>query len=199
MRFPRASGILLHPTALPGPNGIGEIGPEAYRFADWLAHAGQRIWQVLPLSPTGYGDSPYQCFSAFAGNPLLLSLDHLVECGYLRPTDNADRPRFPQTRVDYGDVIEWKLPVLAQAAKVFFGSAREREAFDCYCHRNAHWLDDFACFMARKQPAFGADVQRYWQFEFDRQWPALREYCRERGIRIMCHRGCMWPATVPMW
>ena len=78
MRFPRATGILLHPTSLPGPNGIGEIGPDAFCFADWLAEAGQRIWQVLPLGPTGYGDSPYQCFSAFAGNPLIFSLDRLV-------------------------------------------------------------------------------------------------------------------------
>jgi len=185
MRFARASGILLHPTSLPGPNGIGEIGPEAFRFADWLADAGQTIWQVLPLSPTGYGDSPYQCFSAFAGNPLLLSLDRLVERGYLSRKEIGSQPQFPQTRVDYSGVIEGKLPVLAQAAQRFFGSAREREAFDCYCYRNAHWLDDFACFMARKQPEFGADVQCFWQFEFDRQWSALHEYCRQRGIRIM--------------
>ena len=92
MRFPRATGILLHPTSLPGPNGIGEIGPEAFGFADWLAEAGQRIWQVLPLGPTGYGDSPYQCFSAFAGNPLLLSLDRLVDRGYLSRQDIARTP-----------------------------------------------------------------------------------------------------------
>jgi 4-alpha-glucanotransferase len=184
MRFPRASGILLHPTSLPGPNGIGEIGPEAFRFADWLAEAGQKIWEVLPLSPTGYGDSPYQCFSALAGNPLLLSLDELVDRGYLSPEDMGSRPQFP-ARVDYGGVMEWKLPLLAQAANSFLDSISDREAFNSYCHRNAGWLDDFACFMARKQPAFGPNVQRYWQFEFDRQWSALRRYCRKRGIRMM--------------
>ena len=94
------------PTSLPGPHGIGEIGPEAFRFADWLAEAGQKIWQVLPLGPTGYGDSPYQCFSAFAGNPLLLSLDRLVERGYLDSQDLATRPTFPEERADYGGVIE---------------------------------------------------------------------------------------------
>jgi 4-alpha-glucanotransferase len=141
MRFPRASGILLHPTSLPGPNGIGEIGPEAFRFADWLTEAGQKIWQVLPVSPTGYGDSPYQCFSAFAGNTLLLSLDRLVDHGYLSQEDIA-RPPFPQARIDYGGVIQWKFPVLAKAAEAFFRNACEREDFDSYCRRNAHWLDD---------------------------------------------------------
>src|SRR5215468_4755695 len=114
MSFPRSSGILLHPTCLPGPYGVGELGPEAHRFADFLRDAGQKIWQVLPLGPTGYGDSPYQCFSAFAGNPLLLSLDVLVERGYLNQQDLADRPRFPDERADYGAVIQWKLPVLAK-------------------------------------------------------------------------------------
>lgn len=185
MRFPRAAGILLHPTSLPGPYGIGEIGPEAFCFADWLAEAGQRIWQVLPLGPTGYGDSPYQCFSAFAGNPLLLSLDGLVDRGYLSPQDMARRRQFPQAHVDYGAVMQWKFPILAKAAKAFFHHECERDDFDRYCERNAHWLDDFAPFMARKQPEFGEGVQRYWQFEFDRQWTALHEYCRRRGIRIM--------------
>ena len=185
MRFPRATGILLHPTSLPGPNGIGEIGPEAFGFADWLAEAGQRIWQVLPLGPTGYGDSPYQCFSAFAGNPLLLSLDRLVDRGYLSQQDIARRPQFPQAHVDYGAVMQWKFPILAKAAKAFFRHSCERDDFDRYCDRNAHWLDDFALFMARKQPEFGEGAQRYWQFEFDRQWSALHEHCRRRGIRIM--------------
>jgi 4-alpha-glucanotransferase len=104
---------------LPGPNGIGEIGPEAFRFADWLAEAGRKIWQVLPLGPTGYGDSPYQCFSAFAGNPLLLSLDRLVDRGYIRREDIGCPPRFPEAPADYGLVIEWKYPVLAKAASAF--------------------------------------------------------------------------------
>src|ERR1700746_15675 len=110
MNFPRASGILLHPTSLPGPYGIGELGSEAHAFADFLRDAGQRIWQVLPLGPTGYGDSPYQCFSAFAGNQLLISLEALAACGYLETIDLTDAPSFTTDKVDYGAVIEWKLP-----------------------------------------------------------------------------------------
>ena len=94
MKFPRASGILLHPTSLPGPNGIGELGAEAYAFVDFLHSAGQKVWQVLPLGPTGFGDSPYQSFSAFAGNPLLIAFDRLLENGYLTAADLAGRPTF---------------------------------------------------------------------------------------------------------
>ena len=134
MRFSRSSGILLHPTSLPGPYGIGELGPEAYRFADFLRDSGQRIWQVLPLGPTGYGDSPYQCFSAFAGNPLLISLDTLVERGYLNARDLNERPEFLADNVNFGAVIAWKLPLLRKAFRAFQKSApAEREAFDAYC------------------------------------------------------------------
>jgi 4-alpha-glucanotransferase len=106
MKFSHCSGILLHPTSLPGRLGIGDLGPEAYRFADFLADTGQRIWQVLPLGPTGYGDSPYQCFSAFAGNSLLVSLEKLVREGDLSPGDLADDlPVFPDRQVDFGRVI----------------------------------------------------------------------------------------------
>ena len=185
MRFPRSGGILLHPTSLPGPNGIGEIGPAAFQFADWLAGAGLKIWQVLPLGPTGYGDSPYQSFSAFAGNPLLLSLDRLIQREYLTEQDLAGRPPFPEVPVDFGAVIHWKFPVLAKAAERFFERPYERTLFDSYCERNAHWLGDFAEFMAAKQPEYGEDVHLYWQFEFHRQWSALRRYCGDRGIRIM--------------
>jgi 4-alpha-glucanotransferase len=185
MRFPRSSGILFHPTSLPGPYGIGEIGPEAFAFIDWLAEAGQTVWQVLPLGPTGYGDSPYQCFSAFAGNPLLVSLDRLADQGYLSPDALACRPVFPQDRVDYGAVIAWKLPLLASAADAFFTRRCHRSAFERYCASNAHWLDDFAAFMAAKEPGFDEQVHRYWQFEFDRQWSELRAHCLRRGIRIM--------------
>src|ERR1039458_5877533 len=112
MSFPRSSGILLHPTSLPGAYGIGELGREAHRFADFLRDAGQRIWQVLPLEPTDYGDSPYQCFSAFPGNPLLISLDTLVERGYLESRQLDSRPEFPAGEVDFGAVIAWKIPLL---------------------------------------------------------------------------------------
>ena len=120
MKFHRCSGILLHPTSLPGMFGIGELGPEAYRFADFLADTQQGIWQVLPLGPTGYGDSPYQCFSAFAGNPLLVSLERLVESGDLSSADVAkDLPPFPEHRVDFGWVIQYKFPLLKKAAENF--------------------------------------------------------------------------------
>ena len=125
----RSSGILLHPTSLPGPCGIGDLGPEAHRFADWLAGAGQHIWQVLPLGPTGFGDSPYQSFSAFAGNPLLISLEVLVEQGWLGRADIARPPAVPQDNVDFGAVYGWKIPLLKIAAGNFAKPhSREREA-----------------------------------------------------------------------
>ena len=120
---PRRSGILLHPTSLPGRFGIGELGPEADRFADFLADAGQRLWQVLPLGPTGYGDSPYQCFSAFAGNPLLIGLDALVEDGWLSAADLQDTPEFPVGTVDYDAVAAFKLPLLDRAFRRFEAAA----------------------------------------------------------------------------
>jgi 4-alpha-glucanotransferase len=184
VRFPRCSGILLHPTSLPGPNGLGEIGSEAYRFVDFLERAGQKVWQVLPLGPTGYGDSPYQSFSAFAGNPLLIDTEQLIKDGYLRPADLRDRPRLPEDRADFGWVIHWKLPLLARAAERFYAVRGEQRAFEAFCERHAHWLNEYATFMAARQP-FDEEVQRYWQFEFFRQWSALKRYANARGIRIM--------------
>jgi 4-alpha-glucanotransferase len=188
----RSSGILLHPTSLPGPYGIGDLGAEAYRFADWLAAAGQRIWQVLPLGPTGYGESPYQLFSAFAGNPLLLSLDHLLPAEDLR-----DVPRFAQTIVDFEEVVPWKTALLRRAFKLFRPSAE----FDAFTRENAPWLDQFALFMALKEANGGIEwrlwdparqagegdiaYHKFLQFEFFRQWHALKDYCAARGIRIM--------------
>src|SRR6266571_9285851 len=119
MQRPRTSGILLHPTSLPGRFGIGELGPEAIRFADFLNAAGQRLWQVLPLGPTGYGDSPYQCFSAFAGNPLLVSLDRLIEDGLLTESELEGRPPLPGREVDFGAVKAFKQPLLAKACATF--------------------------------------------------------------------------------
>ncbi len=213
MTFPRSSGILLHPTCLPGPYGIGEFGPEAHRFADFLRDAGQKIWQVLPLGPTGYGDSPYQCFSAFAGNPLLLSLEVLVERGYLKQRDLENRPLFPADHVDFNRVIEWKLPLLSKAYEGFVSSGAERAAYDEFCAKHAWWLDDFAVFMALKhrhqqvmwtqwEPKYARrdkaalddarrDLheeiarQKYVQFEFERQWCDLKAHCVRNGIRLM--------------
>jgi len=215
MTFPRASGILLHPTSLPGPHGVGDLGPEAYRFVDFLHSAGHKLWQVLPLNPTGYGDSPFQCFSASAGNPLLLNLDRLVEQGILSATDLNEFPEWPLETVDYGNVITFKMPLLKKAAINFLknGPAHDRRRFEDFCQANANWLDDFALFMAVKDTQnlvawthWPADIAarkpeairdwtsrlapeieaiKYWQFEFTHQWQALREYAGERNIRII--------------
>jgi len=215
MNFPRSSGILLHPTSLPGAYGIGELGPEAHAFADFLRDAGQRIWQVLPLGPTGYGDSPYQCFSAFAGNPLLISMDVLAERGYLEQVDLADAPNFPENRVDFGAVIEWKLPLLCKAFEEFSRNASQsdRAEFGDFCRRHASWLDDYSLFMALKEahdlviwtewppelalrePAAlerargqfcdQIECNKFIQFEFERQWCDLKAHCTRNDIRIM--------------
>src|SRR5712671_308280 len=134
MPFRRSSGVLLHATSLPGGFGIGDLGPAAFEFIDLLASAGQRLWQVLPLGPTGYGDSPYQCFSAFAGNPLLISIDRVVERGYLDALDLQDQPVFSSEIVDFGTVIEWKLPLLRKAFQAFRRAATsERGEFEEFC------------------------------------------------------------------
>ena len=151
---------------MPGRLGIGDLGPEAYRFADFLVGAGQRIWQVLPLGPTGYGDSPYQCFSAFAGNPLLVSLEKLVEEGDLSPSDLAnDLPVFPNHQVNFGWVVQHKLPLLKRAARNFVAraSATRREDFKVFCRENAPWLDNFALFMALKEAHGGEAVWNKWE------------------------------------
>src|SRR5437870_1638219 len=146
MLFPRSSGILLHPTSLPGRYGVGDIGDMAFRFVDFLASAGQTLWQVLPLGPTSYGDSPYQSLSAFAGNPLLISLDKLVGAGWLTPEEVANPPAFPEYRVDYGPVIAYHDHMLTLAYEHFAASASadQKTAFDTWCKQNSDWLDNFA-------------------------------------------------------
>jgi 4-alpha-glucanotransferase len=211
--FPRSSGILLHPTSLPGRYGIGDLGPEAYRYVDFLASAGQRIWQVLPLGPTGYGDSPYQSFSAFAGNPLLISLDRLVEEGYLARAELESVPVFPADQVDYGRVIQFKMPLLRLAYDRFHRGAPPAE-FGDFRARHERWLNDYALFMALKEAHGGESIWSRWepdiaarqpqaleswevrlateiemlqfmQYAFFRQWHDLHNYARERGIQIM--------------
>ncbi len=149
----RLAGILLHPTSLPGRFGIGDLGPEAYRFLDWMRDAGLAYWQVLPLGPTSYGDSPYQCFSALAGNPLLVSPEFLVRDGLLSATD-IEPPAFPAASVDYGWVIQWKGTLLRRAHDSFLaGAAPSLQArFDAFAARPdvGAWLEDFALFMALK-------------------------------------------------
>ena len=195
VRFPRSSGILLHPTSLPGPFGIGDLGPQAYDFADFLADSGQRIWQVLPLGPTGYGDAPYQAFSAFAGNPLLLSPEKLIEEGCLPASEVANAPSFPETEVDFGRVVAYKMDLLRAAHRNFAPGAE----FDDFAALNDHWLDPFAVFMALKNANSGrawtewavktpdpreVAFHKFVQFEFFRQWSDLKRYCSARGIRL---------------
>src|SRR5690242_3258359 len=144
MNFNRAGGILLHPTSLPGRYGIGDLGPEAYQFIDSLASTGCKLWQILPLGPTGYGDSPYQCFSAFAGNPYLISLDALMEDGLLIQEDFANMPTFDAARVDYGLLIPWKLDLLQKAfSRLASTSESFRQEFQRFRKDNATWLDDY--------------------------------------------------------
>src|SRR5512136_1178561 len=119
MKFERASGILLHPTSLPGPHGVGDLGPAAIRWIDWLAGSGCSLWQVLPLGPTGYGDSPYQCFSAFAGNPYLISPEILLGEGLLALEDLAEMPGWDDKKVDFGRLYIWKPALLEKAFQRF--------------------------------------------------------------------------------
>jgi len=164
--FKRASGILLHPTSLPGPFGIGDLGPEARRFADFLARAGQGIWQVLPLGPTGFGDSPYQCFSAFAGNPVLISPEKLVEQELLSAADLDAHPAFPAAaRVEYELANRFKFVLLQRAAANFRrqASPEQRRAFEDFTRENADWLDDYALFMALKEAHGGEAVWIRWE------------------------------------
>ena len=146
----RRAGVLLHPTSLPGPHGSGDFGPAAYHFVDWLVASGQRVWQVLPLTPTGYGNSPYAGVSAFAGSPLLVALEPLIERGWLSAPSAEDLKDLPAHKVDFECSSALRLRCLREAAQSFFAgaSAEDRAAFATYCGANAHWLGDFALFMA---------------------------------------------------
>jgi 4-alpha-glucanotransferase len=212
--FPRASGILLHPTSLPGSFGIGDLGDEAYAFIDFLAASAQRLWQVLPLGPTGYGDSPYQCFSAFAGNTLLVSPRRLIQIGLLSAEDLGSAPRFRPGRVDFGQVITFKQALLEKA----YASYKRDDAglngeFNSFCSEAAWWLEDYAMFRALKdahggvawtewEPRFASreaaamaaaretlrdriEAEKFFQFLFSKQWSELKAYCRNRGISIV--------------
>ncbi len=213
--FPRAAGVLLHPTSLPGRYGIGDLGEWAYRFVDWLEAAGQSVWQILPLGPTSYGDSPYQTLSAFAGNPILISLDKLVGDGWLTDEDTASVPDFPVGQVDYGWVIPYYNDMLSRAYERFAadGDAGVKGDFEAWCAENDHWLGDYALFAALKdayhgrpwvewpeaealrQPAaIGAARQtharriaehRFRQWVFHRQWGELKAYAASRGVRLI--------------
>lgn len=215
MEWPRAAGILAHPTSFPGPYGIGDLGPTAERFFDFLAEGGQRCWQTLPLGPTGYGNSPYAALSAFAGNPALISLERLVEDGLLPGEALNDVPAFPAGRVDYGWVVPWKMELARQACERFGDVATPelRAAYDYFRDENSAWLGDFALFMAlkdshgqrawvewpkryarrspqalneaRRRLASEIELHTFAQFLFFRQWGRLREAAHARGIHII--------------
>lgn len=210
----RCAGILLHPTSLPGPHGIGTLGSNAHAFVDFLHDAGQNVWQMLPLGPTGYGDSPYAALSSFAGNPLLIDLDTLVAEGLLESADLAGAPR-SSDRVDYGALIPFKMAALHTAAKRFplRASADRRAKLEAFCIENAWWLEDYALFRAIKEQHKGKPINewednlrrrkpqalsaaretladhlhacRVIQFLFFEQWESLRQYAQARGVRIM--------------
>ncbi len=179
MKFERSAGVLLHPTSLPGRYGIGDLGQSAYLFIDFLAAAEQRLWQILPLGPTGYGDSPYQAFSAFAGNPLLISPDRLVDEGFLPAGAVAAVPEFPTGAVDFGPVIEYKTGLMRQAYQHFLaeGSEAQQLAFDRFRETTAYWLDDYALFASLKAHHKDQDggVWNTWPEAIVRREPAAME------------------------
>ncbi|MFV0590948.1 MAG: 4-alpha-glucanotransferase [Draconibacterium sp.] len=211
----RKSGILLHITSLPGKEGVGTLGAEAFRFVDFLKEAGQKIWQILPLGPVGYGNSPYQCYSAFAGNPLLIDLAILGEEGLLPEEELAGAPRFPVKKVNFEKVEEWKRPLLRKAFYSFRENSfdRYRDEYWRFLDEHNWWLDDYALFMAAKQNFNGNDwhlwpraikfreeaglndlrkqlaeeieYRKFVQFIFFRQWNRLKNYANENGVEIL--------------
>lgn len=215
MQFERSSGILLHPTSLPGRFGIGEIGEAAFQFIDFLAETSQHLWQIMPLGPTGFGDSPYQSFSAFAGNPLLISFDTLIKKNLLTESMLNPIPYFSENMVDYGKVINYKFSVLKQSYEYFTKNSTNafHAEFEAFCEKNKSWLQDFALFMAlkdanegkswiqwekpiaqRNKPALDkweknlesqVGSHKYYQFLFYRQWSELKNYANEKGIKIV--------------
>jgi 4-alpha-glucanotransferase len=210
----RCAGVLLHTTSLPGPHGIGDFGPAAFRFVDWLVAAGQTIWQLLPTAPIGPANSPYQSVSAFAGSPLMVALEPLVAKGWLAAPTLPD-DGFDAHQVDYGTVVPWREAQLRAAARGFGVEAtvQERAAFAHWCAAQASWLDDYALFMAiqtrysgrpwweweaglqrRQATALAAartqhaDEIAFWQFvqwQFDTQLAALKAYANRRGVSLM--------------
>lgn len=215
MTIHRASGILLHVTSLPSPFGIGDLGPSAYRFADFLARTKQSYWQVLPLNPTDQacGNSPYSSPSAFAGNPLLISPEILREYGFLKKGEMEGSPPFPNERCDYDSVISYKSGLLHRAYDSFKTDGKAREAFKAFCKENEEWLEDFALFMAIKKRLKGKpwgewekdlrernaeglkgarkslqdeiEREKFFQYLFFTQWLSLKENCNRQGIQLI--------------
>lgn len=215
MSLKRASGILLHPTSLPGPYGIGDIGPVARRYVDWLAAAGQSWWEVLPLGPTGNTNSPFSAYSFYAGNPLLLSPQEMLRDSWLTESDLAKNPSFQTERVDFGAVIDWKTKLLKRAAERFFEQTHAPAAkahFHDFLGGNT-WLRRYALFMALKEKFKGAPwwewpeplrnaepsalhqaareldaavrMHQFLQWQFFVQWYRLKTYAEHRGVKLL--------------
>jgi 4-alpha-glucanotransferase len=210
----RGSGILLHITSLPSSYGVGDLGPEAYRFADFLAQAKQSYWQVLPLNPTYpiYGNSPYSSISAFAGNTLLVSPDLLLEEGLLSREDLDPIPPFPDAPCDFPQAIRYKDKLLERAYQHFNQHGKGRESFETFCSENSSWIDDFTLFVVLKRrfdgkvwnqwprelrdrdlPSLSAikkechaelEREKFWQHLFFKQWHSLKDYCQEKGVHL---------------
>lgn len=215
MKFPRTSGVLLHPTSLPGEYGIGDLGRQAYEFVDFLEESKQHLWQLLPLGPTGFGDSPYQCLSAFAGNPLLISPEKLVDDCFLEEDDLKPVPKMTYEKVNFGKVIEFKTKLLKKAFENFKPTTDTilRADFLGFCQRSQSWLDDYALFRVIKdehggqpwdrwEPALQRrdadalqsvserladkiEAEKFYQYLFFKQWTALKDYCGQRQISIV--------------
>ena len=213
--FPRSSGILLHPTSLPGRYGLGDLGEYAFRFVDYLVETGQSAWQILPLGPTSYGDSPYQCLSAFAGNTNLISIDKLVESGWLTADDVADVPDFPTHTVDYGPVIEYHNDMLDKAYEGFKQNVtpEQQQSYDDWFEQNTYWLEDWGLYIALKESYDGKawvewekehalsdpnalkkartdlaeriNAHYFRQWVFHQHWYAIKDYANTRGIRLI--------------
>jgi len=215
MEFQRASGTLLHPTSFPGKYGIGDLGKEAYNFVDFLAKAKQKLWQILPLNYPGSGNSPYNPISAFAENPLLISLEKLKSEGYLYEKDLLNLPKFNNEKVEFEKVTEFKGKILKKAFIKFQikKSQKDEENFEKFCTKNRYWLEDFALFtslrdyfkkinfnkwdkqiLLRKKNAIEkwqnrlADeisFHKFVQYKFAQQWMELKSYANNKGIRII--------------
>ncbi len=215
MKFKRSSGILMHISSLPGKYGIGDLGRQAYQWVDFLHATGTGLWQVLPLNPTGYGDSPYQGLSAFAGNPLFIDLDHLKDLGLLETADLADIPEFPLKVVDFQRVKSWKQAMLEKAYTHFKNQKKSKlvQDFEGFKQENTYWLEDFSIFMALREQyklvswsewpdayrlrdpqalllyeeehSREIEMHAFLQFLFFNQWFRLKEYANKKGIQIV--------------